>query len=279
MKYIILYNPKSNRGKTNKNINKLKNKLIKKGNQVEVESLLSITNTKEYIKTLNNEDKIIIFGGDGTLHYLANKLIDINFEQEIFVARKAGTGNDFVRSLRQKTFLIKINDYIKNLPYQFDNNKKRYFINSVGIGLDALVCDFVEKKGSKTEGNYFKSALKGIKNAQTYNLTIEIDGKEKTFKKVWFTVVCNSQYFGGGMKISPKSVRLDDKLEIVVVNRVRRWLLLLIFPTIYLGIHGMFKKWVHFYEGKHIKIKTDQEHFVEFDGEKSSPTNSLEIFR
>lgn len=279
MKYIILFNPKSKRGKTNKNISKLKKKLTKQNNQVEVESLLNVGNTNEYIKTLNDDDKVIIFGGDGTLHYIANVLMGLNYKQEIFVARKAGTGNDFVRSLNQKTFLIKINDYLKDLPYVKEEEQNRYFINSIGIGLDALVCEYVEKKGSKTEGNYFKSALKAIKRAKTYNLTLEIDGEIKTFEKTWFTVVCNSKYFGGGMKISPKSERLDEKLEIVVVNKVRRWVLLLIFPTIYLGIHKIFRSWVHFYEGKNITITSDNIQSVEIDGEVAEPQNKLVIKR
>lgn len=279
MKYTILFNPKSKRGKTNKNISKLKKKLIKEGHQVEVKSLLEVGSTKEYLKTLNKEDKIIIFGGDGTLHYIANALMNLDYQQEIFVARKAGTGNDFVRSLKQKTFLIKINDYIKDLPYETKDNHKRFFINSVGIGLDALVCDYVERKGSKTEGNYFKSALKAIKNFKPYQLTLEIDGEIKKFDKTWFVVVCNSQYFGGGMKISPKSVRLDDKLEVVVVNKIRRWIFLLIFPTIYLGIHKIFKRGIHFYQGKEISITTDKEQIIQFDGEVFSPTTGLDIVR
>lgn len=280
MTYRILYNPKSKRGKTFKNIEKLKSKLIKKGHQVSVGSLLEIENTKEYLNNLSLDEKIIIFGGDGTLHYLANELAEIDVKHEIFVARKAGTGNDFVRSIKSKTDLIKINDYIKDIPYELIDGKKKYFINSVGFGLDAQVCAYVEgsEKG-KTEGNYFKSALKAISKANKFEINLEIDGKATIFKDVWFVVVCNSRYFGGGMKISPRSVRLDDKLEVVVVNKVKRWMLLLIFPTIYLGIHKMFRWWVHFYSGKKIKIVSDRENYVEYDGEVELSKKELIIFR
>ncbi len=279
MNYKILFNPKSNRGKTDKNIKKLQNKLLKEGHNVEVSSLLDIKSADDYIKSINEDDKIIIFGGDGTLHYLANELMGHKYKQEIFVASKAGTGNDFVRSLRQKTFLIKINDYINDLPYVSEKDNKRYFINSVGFGLDALVCKYVADKKSKTEGSYFKSTLKAIKSYNSFELTTTIDGVSKTFPKTWFAVVCNSKYFGGGMKISPKSIRLDDKLEVVVINRVPRWLILLIFPTIYLGLHKIFKRWVHFYQGSEISFQADKDLFVEFDGELAEPKSLLTIKR
>lgn len=243
-------------------------------------SLLEIHDIKGYVNTLNKEDKIIILGGDGTLHHLANALHGMDITHDILVTKKGGTGNDFVRSIKKEgKFLIRINDFLKDIPVEISEGE-RHFLNSVGLGIDAYVCFLVNGSiEGKTEGNYFKSAYKAFKTSIPYNLTLTIDGKTSEHKQVWFSVVCNGKYFGGGMKISPKSKRLDDELEVVVVKGIGKFLLFLIFPTIYLGIHKLFRRYVKFYKGKHIKIETDINVHIQYDGEAYYPRNKIEVKR
>lgn len=280
MKYYVLYNPISKRGKIEKILKQIKKKL--KGNEVTIGSLLDIKNVDEFLKTLNKEDKIIIVGGDGTLHYLANALVGKEIEQDLLVTRKGGTGNDFVRSIKkgQKGHFIRINDFIKNLPVETNEEKETRFLNSVGLGIDAYVCYLVEgSDGPKTEGNYFKSAYKAFRVSKPHNIRLTVDGVTTEHRKVWFSVVCNGKYFGGGMKISPKSKRLDDTLEVVVVKGVSKAILFMIFPSIYLGIHGIFKKFVKFFKGRHIIIETDMHVHIQYDGEAFYPRNRIEVKR
>ncbi len=280
MKYYVLYNPRSKRGKIEKILKQIKKKL--KGYEVIIGSLLDIKNVDEFLKTLNKEDKIIIVGGDGTLHYLANALVGKEIKQDLLVTRKGGTGNDFVRSIKkgQKGHFIRINDFIKNLPVETNEGKETRFLNSVGLGIDAYVCYLVEgSDGPKTEGNYFKSAYKAFRVSKPHNIRLTVDGVTTEHKKVWFSVVCNGKYFGGGMKISPKSKRLDDTLEVVVVKGVSKAILFMIFPSIYLGIHGIFKKFVKFFKGRHIIIETDMHVHIQYDGEAFYPRNRIEVKR
>lgn len=282
MDYLILYNPLSKSGGSKKKINKIKRKLQKKGNTVTVGSFLDIVDVKEFIDKLNPTTKILVIGGDGTLHHLANTLIDYEVKNDVY-AMSAGTGNDFVRSLKSKEKLVRINDYICDIPYDLaeeNNNQRRYFINSVGIGVDAYIAYLVNTlENSKGRWSYFKSTYRGFTKYKPADLTITIDGEEKQFKKVWLTVVANSAYLGKGMKISPKSVRLDDKLEIIVVHGMPRLLLLLIFPLIYLGWHLRIKRFVKHYEGKEIKINSETDKYVQYDGETEYPRRKLHIYR
>ncbi len=279
MTYHILYNPKSKRGKTKHLLKKIHKKL--KNHNVVVGSLLEIEDIDVFISGLSSEDKIIILGGDGTLHHLANALRGKEIKQDILVVKNAGTGNDFVRSIKKgKGYFIKINDYLTNLPKDVSTQSDRLFLNSVGLGIDAYVCFLVEgSDGGKTEGNYFKSAYRAFKLSKPHNISLWVDGVEFKHEKVWFTVVCNGKYFGGGMKISPKSKRLDDELEVVVVKGIGKFLLFLIFPTIYLGIHRIFKRFVKFYKGKHIIVETDRDVHIQYDGEAFYPRNKIEVHR
>src|SRR5690554_6527894 len=199
MDYIILYNPLSKSGANLKISNKIKRKLEKKGHTVNIGSLIEIIDVKEYILNLNIETKIIIVGGDGTLHHLANTLIGYEIKNDIFVA-KAGTGNDFVRSLKTKEKLVRINDYISDIPYDIveeNDNKKRYFLNSVGMGVDAYIAHLVNTQAkNKGRFSYFKCTYRGFTRFKPENITVTIDGNKKHFKKAWLVVVANSKYLG-----------------------------------------------------------------------------------
>lgn len=281
MDYIILYNPLSKSGGNGKNLDKIKRKLEKKGNTVSVGSLLDIIDVKEYIDSLSKHTKIIFIGGDGTLHYLANTLMDYEIKNEIY-ASKAGTGNDFVRSLKAKGKLVKINDYIENIPYDIaeeKDNKKTYFLNSVGVGLDAYIAHLVNQTNNKGTWSYFKNTYRGFTKFKPEDVTVTIDGIERHFKKAWLVVVANSQYLGKGMKISPKSKRLDDILEVIIVHNLPRLILLLIFPLIYLGGHIYLKWWVKSYQGQEITIESKTDKYVQYDGETEYPRKKLNVFR
>lgn len=281
MHYILLYNPLSKNGKTNKITNKLAKQLEKQGHTVSNGSLLDIKDVGEYIESLKDDDNIVIIGGDGTIHYLANAISEYEIKQNVYGLKNAGTGNDFIRSLKSKSKLVLINDYIKNIPkVKNDDSPENYFVNSVGIGIDAAVCEMVNssRKG-KSDSNYFKSAFRAFKISKRFELDVTIDGKKMEVPKTWFAVVANGGYFGGGMKLSPKSDRLDDILEVILVKDVPKWLLFFIFPTIYLGWHKIFRKYVKFYEGKHIVFQAKEGQFVQHDGESYYPVQRMEVKR
>lgn len=283
MHYIILFNPKSNRGKSNNTVLKYSNKLEKKGHKVETGSLLDIKDVGSYLTSLDKEVKIIIIGGDGTLHYLANALMPYEVKNDIYIVRKSGTGNDFLRSIKKKQrgFLIRINDYIKDLPYEIlSDGNKRYFINCVGVGLDAYTCFLVGGSiQGKTQGSYLKSAYKAFKETQKHNITLTVDGVKEEHKNVWLTLIANAPYIGGGMKISPKSKREDDILEAVVIKRASKFVVFFILPSIYLGFHKIFKRYVKFYKGKHFILESEQDNYIQYDGEPMYPMKRVEIHR
>lgn len=280
MHYIILYNPLSKGGSNKKICTKLKRYLEKANHDVEIGSLLDISDVKEYINNLDEETKIIIVGGDGTIHHLANALIDYDVKNEIFAVKKAGTGNDFIRSLKSKDKLIKINEYIKHIPYDLvHEDEKIYFVNSLGMGVDAYIGYIANTyENSKGKWTYFKSVYKGFSKFKPFKLSLELDGKKKEFKNTWLAVVANSPYFGGGMKISPKANRNNDDLEVVVIYGLKKFFVLMLFPLIYFGLHTIFKRWVKVYKTKHIKFETDIDMYLQYDGETLYPRRKAEVY-
>lgn len=274
---IILYNPLSSNGKTIKPAEKFAKKLRNEGKEVIVKSLLTITDVKKFLNGYTAEDRIIIFGGDGTIHRIANSVEGIKITPQVYLY-KAGTGNDFIRSVEVHNHLAEVKPYIKRLPTLHVNGKRMKVINGAGVGLDGLVAYKVNKsKEDKNKSNYFKNAVSAFFQFKPVSGTITVDGKSFSEKKIWFASAMFSQYFGGGMKIAPKKDRKDPIIELVIVKNIPKLVLVLIFPIIYLGWHRFLTRWVKFYRGNNITVKFDQACYLQADGEHEYPVKEFNM--
>ncbi len=276
--YLILYNPISRNGANTKTVEKVVKKMKKKHEAVHVKSLLEIKDTKEFLSKLDPETKIIIVGGDGTLNRVANEVRHIEKLPEVYLY-KAGTGNDFRRSLKNKKKLTRIDQYLVNLPKVEFKGEDLVFLNGIGLGFDALVCYTVEKaKKKKNKLNFFASVLRSLKNFAPFDFEVEVDGVRRRFEDAWFVSIMNSKYFGGGMKIAPKADRESDTLEVVVISGISKFKLSTLFPVIYLGWHTKIKN-VQIFTGKEIKVYSDLPALIQIDGEVYENVIELNVRR
>ena len=276
----ILYNPLSSHGKSEELVKKIEKELAKKGEKSRAYSLIKASkNIKGFARKIKNNDKVIIIGGDGTLHHFANGIKDLENQNELFLY-KGGTGNDFGREF-PKQKLINISKYVRNLPrYTLNDEEKEYvMVNGVGFGFDGAVCVSVNKNNGKKSGfTYIKNVLSLLKNFPRYQLDIEIDGVKRSYNNVFFSVVNNGKYFGGGMKISPTSNRLDDTLECYIIHDIPFGKILFVFPFLFLGKHMWFKKWgIEKFEGKSFKLKASAPQPFQSDGEVNEGITSFTV--
>jgi diacylglycerol kinase (ATP) len=274
---ILLYNPLSRNGKNTKFIEKISSHLRKKGQAVVTYSILTIEDPIAFIHQCADDDRVILVGGDGTINHLANRVYGLGFKQELFMYQ-AGTGNDFIRSLKTKDKIVPIKKYIEALPRVSYNNKLRYFLNGTGAGLDGYVGHLVNtSRFKKNKINYFRHAFEAFYKFKPIGATITVDGNTFHEPKMWFTSVMHGAYYGGGMKIAPKAKREENDLHVVVVKKVPKWLLVLIFPTIYFGAHVMFKSYVKIIKGHHVSISFDEPTYLQIDGDVEYPIESFSV--
>lgn len=261
---IILFNPLSNNGKSKKTLNKLIKKLNKKNDKYEIYDI-----TKNNIEDIEYiiDDEFIVIGGDGTLHKLLVEFINNNIQNKVYLF-KGGSGNDFSRDFKDK--LIDITTYITHHPKV--NNIP--YLTSAGFGVDGEVCYNVN---NDTKSNYYSVAVKTIKKFKPFDLKVTVDDKIYEFKNVWFSTVMNGRFIGGGMKLSPKSSRLDDDVEVVVAHNMGVFKLLRLFPTIFIGKHIWFKKNVFIAKGKHVVLEASTNQTIQSDGEIYPKNNILEV--
>lgn len=288
---FLLYNSNSKIGKNKEKIFKVLASAIKtfKDGDIRVKDITKLDSIEERLAKINKEkDNILIVGGDGTLTSLINKYKKYLDKLPKIYAVKAGTGNDFLRNIihsgypveniNNKYFLI--NPFLKNLPICKVNNNEKTFLNGIGIGLDGYICKNVEEQRNKNnKQSFFKITLKSFMEFKPLEkLTIEVDGKKHELKKCWFASIMNGKYYGGGMKIAPKVDFKGEKLQAIIINDINKFKLFMLFPLIYTGNHSKVKA-VHFFEGKHIKITSDEKTYVQIDGEPQKDINEIEVIK
>lgn len=197
---------------------------------------------------------LVAIGGDGTVHEVIEGCSGSTHVE--VVALSAGSGNDFgrtfttVKSAEEIDLLMQSTTSVQMRIGQLSTPLNRaIFVNNAGYGFDAKVVYAANRSIWKKRFNRYglgKVAYYGVvvKELLTYrpsSLHLEIDGRPHQIPDVWFVVVCNQSYFGGGMKISPQSNPVDDILEATVVSNISRWKLLVLFGTVFIGWHTKLK--------------------------------------
>ena len=261
---IFLFNELSGSFKVKK-INKMMQKWSKKHNSTTYGVSLIDLEIDKFFDKLNVDDRLIVVGGDGTLHYFVNYIANIEVKNDIYYIPN-GTGNDFYKSIK-KEIKNPVNKYLLNLPTVEFNDQKIRFLNGCGTGLDGYVCSLVNNSEKKGKLSFFKNTYRGFRKYQRTDIVVTVDGKDYEFKRVFLASIMNGNVEGGGMKMTPKAERLDDKIDICIIHKLSKFSLILCFPLIYLGWHRIKRKAVTILSGKEISIKCDSGLYMQVDGE------------
>ncbi len=264
----ILFNPKSNSENNDLNIIPGKEELERRGaKQI---SLLDI-NMREFFKTLSENDKVFVCGGDGTLHHFANNSHGLTLPCPIYAIR-SGTGNDFLTDLGQMrdSELVDIREYISSLPEVEVDGNHRYFINGVGMGIDGAVCVGVEEYKARTgkKANYTLIALEQLLyKFKRPSASVTIDGVTHSYKDVWMICGMHGRYEGGGMMIAPTQDRRSGKLSLMVMHGGSKAKILTIFLGIFKGKHIKHKEIVEIFECDEATVTFETPVDFQSDGE------------
>lgn len=267
---LILYNPLSKNNKGNVQTHKLVRYYKKNNIPFRLKSIVKISDMKIFLEEKQQFEKVILLGGDGTINRFVNNTFDYEIKQDIYL-KKNGSGNDYLRSLKDNDVL---SQHI--MEGKFDNGQKTNYINAIGMGLDGYVSYLIEQSSRKGKLRYFFNTLKGLVKYIPEPLSLIIDGEEFNFKKAYIIAMSNGKYFGGGMKIAPDANITDENLDILVLHSIKKILIFPIFLTIYLGKHRIFKKYVFYKKGKHIKATFTTPQIAQSDGETYYDITSIE---
>ncbi len=285
MNYLF-YNDLAFAGKLKEKIPSIKEELAKNLNDDVKEVSLIETDIVSSLKTLTSKDSIILIGGDGTLNHQINVLpVDEEFPCDIYLY-PYGTGNDFLNDVKDKqdpkTHLVKLNEYLKNLPYVEVKGKTYRFINGIGYGIDGECCKKAEelKKKGKQNLNYGNITVGLLFHGYKPPVAkVAIDGKkEATFKKVYISAAMNGKYYGGGMMVAPSQERGSSLLTSVIIHGKGKLGTLMMFPSIFKGKHVKKKKNVSVVQGRCIEVSLSLPTALQIDGEVIPDVTSYKAY-
>ena len=268
----VLFNIDANVQKSTHIFNEVDQFLTEKG--VEHKCLFSKSpeDARNFVHELESigGGRLIIVGGDGTIHNVVNSITDFEKVAVGFVA--AGSGNDLAASLGiKKDPKAAVNDILTA------TERRMNLIDVGGIkcanvaatGLDVEVLRRRDRmKLFRGKAKYMIATLITLLKFSSYRLDTVLDGEEKNFRGL-VIAIGNGKYFGGGMAAVPHADPFANEFGVTVVNPIKKIALPANLPRFISGKHEKAPKYIQHFFGKTISITAPEEpnFTINVDGE------------
>ena len=277
--YFIIANPISGNGKAKNLIHKLTNDLINQNKTYKILTTEYAGHAKKICQTLQDYEKMIIIGGDGTFNEVINGIM-LNHHKPTLGFLPGGTGNAMMHDLAGTTYEKAINIILSNQKKKIDvmkldlNNSTEYSINIVGWGMAADINILSEKLRFLGHPRYTISSLYYVFNKNSRKVKIQIDGQER-IENCLFILTLNTIHTGKGMKAAPRAKLNDGLIDIIILkSKISKLELILLLPKIFSGKHILSNK-IEYVQAKQINIIPEENEILNIDGEMkcSTPVN------
>ena len=276
MKLLIIFNPSAAHGRSAKKLMHIRAKLKDLNIQAKLMTTTHQGHAKKLVANtdLSGFDGLIAAGGDGTVFEVLNGLYEHPKPARVPLGLlPIGTGNAFARELGLQppnwsdAIDIVHRGRLREVDVGHVNsaNGSYYFLNIVlmGFAVDASL----SARKLKVLGNtaYTLATLWQLMKLKTYPLVLEVDGQVIRSDNVFITI-SNSRYTGTNFLIAPDATIDDGQLDVTVLQKLSRFRILKLFPTIYSGRHVEYDE-ISSYKGACIKIQSPQNMLLGPDGE------------
>jgi YegS/Rv2252/BmrU family lipid kinase len=288
LKTQVIVNPESNRGRTRKKWEQIKEALKTFIKEFKYEFTEKPAQATEISRAAirDGSEMIVGVGGDGTINEIANGFFDgmklIN-PQTVLGIVPSGTGCDFSKSLHIPSSLKHALRVLTQAPSPaVDIGKasflshagtieERYFLNVADFGFGGEVLERMNQiRAKRKAASYFKSTLATFFHYRSKTIKLKIENEEIPRGEYLIGAISNGRIFGKGMKIAPHA-RLDDELfDIVLIKGMKVMEFLMNVWRIYAGTHLSHPK-ILLHRGKKIEANPedlDNDVLIEIDGEQ-----------
>ena len=245
MRYFIIANPTSGRGKAGKAIPQIE-KLLR---SFDLDYTLAQTERPWHAAELaeaaarEGYDVVVTASGDGTANEAVNGLMRARaagFKHTAFSVLPVGTGNDMLFGLGHHHALEDgVRALAENLRRRIDVGvvrggdypEGRYFANGIGIGFDAMVgFEAIKVRWAVGLVPYLIGVIKTIFlyfNAPKVEITL--DGKSFIQPSLMISIM-NGRRMGGGFMMAPEALPDDGMLDLCIATEASRLRLFQLIP-------------------------------------------------
>jgi len=227
--------------------------------------------------------RIIVVGGDGTLHEVVNGLFiqqEVRPDEVLVAVIAVGTGNDWVRTFgisdcyRDAVEAIRAgHSFLQDVGVvSYEEalyRQSRYIANVAGAGFDAHVIrklTHLQKKGHKSRWRYTWCLVRSFFRYKSTGMKVWVDDKLIYNDLLLSVAIGVCKYNGGGIQQLPEAVADDGMLDLSLIRPVHFWHLLFRFRYLFNG--GIYRiRHILQARGSRIRIESSPEVSVEADGE------------
>ncbi len=199
--------------------------------------------------------RIVAVGGDGTINEVVNGIKGA----EASLGRRArlgvipiGTGSDFVKALdgvEANDIHVGVRRAVGDRMRAVDlgrarvgDNAPRFFINALGIGLDAQVAaESLKLTKLKGLAVYLVAIIRALANYKAHPMTVEYDGN-RIHRRLLFASSANGRCQGGGFWMTPDALIDDGLLDLCMIDNMRLDEIIRYIPKLMEGTHTGLKQ-------------------------------------
>lgn len=195
-------------------IRKIERYLAGKGIEHTVHLTTSKQDAIDSAKALSGKGILCAVGGDGTFHDVINGA-DLTVTPIGFIP--CGRGNDFAFGTKLiKKPMKALKAVLDNRAHEIDyiDISGLKCLNVAGTGLDVAVLQRVYEGKSLT---YLGSVMYNLKHFDSYK--VKVTSENDSFEGECVMVgICNGTQIGGGIKLSPRSLIDDGKINVMIIK-------------------------------------------------------------
>lgn len=185
-------------------------------------------------QVLNDQTRLLVIGGDGTLHEVVESLYNADFIYPVSYI-SAGTGNDFARSYLRKRSVRQIIDHmvyirrVQDIPVILYRDLARQeagiAVNSLGFGFDGQIIKKKQELGSFSyrfkRVTYLLSLLASLPYIPSYEARVWLDGQLVDLGPVHLSTIMNNPSIGGGIYLDPYRHLADNYLSLIILRNIK----------------------------------------------------------
>ena len=213
---------------------------------------------------------IVAMGGDGTINEVVNGILNSKSSYPLGVI-PAGNGNDFVRMtgipvdpIRAIDTLVSGEERTIDLGHIVGD---RYFVNGLGIGIDAQVArDVLKMERLRGTVAYLYAAIKEVIRFKAF--PVKLTGPDWTEEREFISLgIANNKYAGGGFKLAPRAEIDDGLVDITAIEDFSsRFKRLINLPKARKGTHLELNE-VHYWQTAAVTVSSPAKLIAHIDGE------------
>ena len=282
MKPIFIFNPNAANGKLKRKINYVLSEIQNYFNEF---NYIITNNENEIDKHLNFIDQhntIIGVGGDGTINTIINHSLMLN--NKTYGIIPFGSGNDLIytlnipKSIKKSLQIIKNNKFLYiDLGYLKTENFSKYFLNAIGIGFDAMVAYKTNKiKFIDGQLKYYLSLIYCLFKYKYHQIKINIDKKYNNTLNPFLITIGNGKRTGGAFLLTPDAKIDDATFQVCLIDQVSIPFIIKSISKVIKGTHNTIEQ-VNLIDGKKIKISSQNNLYIHFDGETPKQVRDIEV--